>query len=46
MDSAIRSRAVLQAAKSSGEATEAGAEFVGGDEMVQKIIEGWTDLTP
>src|SRR4249919_1350626 len=25
------------------EAQEAGAEFVGGDEMVQKIVEGWTD---
>src|SRR5882724_10171542 len=27
----------------SGEAQEAGADFVGGDEMVQKIMEGWTD---
>jgi len=26
------------------EAQEAGAEFVGGDDMVQKIIEGWTDF--
>jgi large subunit ribosomal protein L1 len=25
------------------EAQEAGADFVGGDEMVQKIMEGWTD---
>ena len=25
------------------EAQEAGADFVGGDEMVQRIIEGWTD---
>src|SRR5207249_5693082 len=25
------------------EAQEAGADFVGGDEMVQKIAEGWTD---
>ena len=25
------------------EATEAGADFAGGDEMVQKIMEGWTD---
>ena len=25
------------------EAQEAGAEFVGGDELVQKIMEGWTD---
>jgi large subunit ribosomal protein L1 len=25
------------------EAQEAGADFVGGDEMVQKIVEGWTD---
>jgi len=25
------------------EAQEAGADFVGGDDMVQKIIEGWTD---
>ena len=26
------------------EAQEAGAEFVGGDDMVQKIMEGWTDF--
>ena len=26
------------------EATEAGADFVGGDEMVQKIQEGWVDF--
>jgi large subunit ribosomal protein L1 len=25
------------------EAQDAGADFVGGDEMVQKIMEGWTD---
>src|SRR6202165_3850704 len=25
------------------EAQEAGAEFVGGDDMIQKIVEGWTD---
>ena len=25
------------------EATEAGADFAGGDEMVQKVMEGWTD---
>ncbi|MBZ5700777.1 MAG: 50S ribosomal protein L1 [Acidobacteriia bacterium] len=25
------------------EAREAGADFVGGEEMVQKIVEGWTD---
>src|SRR5690349_23497269 len=25
------------------EAQEAGADFVGGDDMVQKIMEGWTD---
>ena len=25
------------------EATEAGADFVGGDEMVEKIQGGWTD---
>jgi len=25
------------------EAQEAGADFVGGDEIVQKIMEGWTD---
>src|SRR6201996_9100290 len=25
------------------EAQEAGADFVGGDEMVQKVQEGWTD---
>src|SRR5499425_1520732 len=26
------------------EAQDAGADFVGGDEMVQKIMEGWTDF--
>src|SRR5271165_5748949 len=26
------------------EATEAGADFVGGDDVVQKIMEGWTDF--
>jgi large subunit ribosomal protein L1 len=26
------------------EAREAGADFVGGDDMVQKIMEGWTDF--
>ncbi|MBI3406665.1 MAG: 50S ribosomal protein L1 [Acidobacteria bacterium] len=26
------------------EAQEAGADFVGGDDMVQKIMEGWTDF--
>src|ERR1700677_5388601 len=26
------------------EAQDAGADFVGGGEMVQKIMEGWTDL--
>jgi large subunit ribosomal protein L1 len=26
------------------EAQEAGADFVGGDDMVQKIVEGWTDF--
>jgi large subunit ribosomal protein L1 len=34
---------VLAAGDKQREATEAGAEFVGGDEMVQKIMEGWTD---
>ena len=35
---------VLASGEKQREATEAGAEFVGGDEMVQKIIEGWTDF--
>jgi large subunit ribosomal protein L1 len=34
---------VLASGEKQREATEAGAEHVGGDEMVQKIIEGWTD---
>jgi len=35
---------VLAGGDKQREATEAGAEFVGGDELVQKIIEGWTDF--
>ena len=35
---------VLAGGEKQREATEAGAEFVGGDDMVQKIIEGWTDF--
>jgi large subunit ribosomal protein L1 len=35
---------VLAAGDKQREATEAGAEHVGGDEMVQKIMEGWTDF--
>jgi large subunit ribosomal protein L1 len=34
---------VLAGGDKQREATEAGAEFVGGDDMVQKIMEGWTD---
>jgi large subunit ribosomal protein L1 len=34
---------VLAAGDKQREATEAGAEFVGGDDMVQRIMEGWTD---
>src|SRR5271156_3967145 len=34
---------VLASGDKQREATEAGAEFVGGDDMVQKIMEGWTD---
>jgi large subunit ribosomal protein L1 len=34
---------VLASGEKQREALEAGAEFVGGDEMVQKIMEGWTD---
>ena len=34
---------VLASGDKSREAQEAGADFVGGDEMVQKIMEGWTD---
>ena len=35
---------VLAGGDKQREAQEAGAEFVGGDDMVQKIIEGWTDF--
>jgi large subunit ribosomal protein L1 len=35
---------VLASGEKQREATEAGAEFVGGDEMVQKIMDGWTDF--
>ena len=35
---------VLAGGDKQREATEAGAEHVGGDEMVQKIMEGWTDF--
>ena len=35
---------VLASGEKQREATEAGAEHVGGDDMVQKIIEGWTDF--
>jgi large subunit ribosomal protein L1 len=35
---------VLASGDKQREATEAGAEFVGGDELVQKIMEGWTDF--
>src|SRR5271169_3192845 len=35
---------VLAGGDKQREATEAGAEFVGGDDMVQKIVEGWTDF--
>jgi large subunit ribosomal protein L1 len=34
---------VLAGGDKQREATEAGAEFVGGDDMVQKIMEGWID---
>ncbi len=34
---------VLASGDKQREATEAGAEFVGGDDMVAKIMEGWTD---
>jgi len=34
---------VLASGEKQREAQEAGAEFVGGDDMVQKIMEGWTD---
>jgi large subunit ribosomal protein L1 len=34
---------VLAGGDKQREATEAGAEFVGGEELVQKIMEGWTD---
>jgi len=35
---------VLAGGEKQREATEAGAEHVGGDELVQKIMEGWTDF--
>jgi len=35
---------VLAGGDKQREATEAGAEFVGGDDMVQKVMEGWTDF--
>ena len=35
---------VLAGGDKQREATEAGAEYVGGGEMVQKIMEGWTDF--
>jgi large subunit ribosomal protein L1 len=35
---------VLAGGDKQREATEAGAEHVGGDELVQKIMEGWTDF--
>jgi large subunit ribosomal protein L1 len=35
---------VLAGGDKQREATEAGAEFVGGDDMVQKIMDGWTDF--
>ena len=34
---------VLAGGEKQREAQDAGADFVGGDEMVQKIMEGWTD---
>ena len=34
---------VLAGGDKQREATEAGAEFVGGEDLVQKIMEGWTD---
>src|SRR5947207_3842851 len=35
---------VIAAGEKQREATEAGADFVGGDDMVAKIQEGWTDF--
>ena len=34
---------VLASGEKQREAQEAGADFVGGDDLVQKILEGWTD---
>ena len=35
---------VIASGEKIGEAQEAGADYVGGDDMVQKIQEGWTDF--
>jgi large subunit ribosomal protein L1 len=35
---------VLAGGEKQREATDAGAEYVGGDDMVQKIMDGWTDF--
>ena len=35
---------VLAGGDKQREATEAGAEYVGGDDLVQKIMDGWTDF--
>lgn len=35
---------VVATGEKAREATEAGADFVGGDDMVKKISEGWTDF--
>src|SRR5437660_12645742 len=34
---------VIAGGEKAREAQKAGADFVGGDEIVQKIMEGWTD---
>ena len=34
----------IAGAEKQKEATDAGADFVGGDEIVQKILDGWTDF--
>ena len=40
----VQSRRVRHGRQGEREATEAGADFVGGDDLVKKVSEGWTDF--